>query len=370
MPDQIVISPPLGETETSENLNEELVRDFKNLVDNTYYLAKKLLPFMARKRIPLTPYNYRLFFDYFEGTNEPLKEKLDEILRNKTLLTPNISEQLYHDFYDHDDERQKRLYTVGERIGKISDSLGENLGKTLDSAGHYRQVLSETAIQINQGDLEAEAMRELLDDLLLETKYALNNQSDLVGHIDNASKLIATLTSELRDQTRLANMDELTQLHNRRSFSVRLKQLVNLSKNPQKPIASLVLFDLDRFKLINDTHGHAIGDKVLILCAKIIKSRSEENDSLMACRYGGEEFLILCGGHTKDEAYGIAEEIRDKIQNTQIMVRGKNIPVTISGGVSQYREGDTIESFIERADQALYRAKSGGRNRVLIEEEA
>jgi diguanylate cyclase len=213
---------------------------------------------------------------------------------------------------------------------------------------------------------EGHGLKAILDSLLQETKYALNNQSDLADHMESTNKIIATLTSELRDQTRLANMDELTQLYNRRYLQYRFSQLV--AERGEDVTLSLCLFDLDRFKTINDSYGHAIGDRVLILCAKILQNHAEDGENL-PCRYGGEEFLVLCPDLDIREASKVAESVRSQVEVTQINYRGQAIPVTISGGVSQYRPGEDLVAFIDRADQALYRAKGSGRNRVVLEDE-
>ncbi|MDR2460863.1 MAG: GGDEF domain-containing protein [Deltaproteobacteria bacterium] len=350
----------------SASSDDDNIQEFNQLMESTYQLAKKLLPFMAKKRIPLTPYNYRLFFDYFLGENQALKEKLDEILRVNPILTAQISENLYHDFYDFVGEKMDDLTKVGQKMGRVSQDLSNNLEKTIDSTGHYRQILNETATQISMVGAEGQGLKDILDSLLQETKYALNNQSDLVDHMESTNKIIATLTSELRDQTRLANMDELTQLYNRRFLQYRFSQLIAERGNDVN--LSLCLFDLDRFKTINDSYGHSIGDRVLILCAKILQTHASNGDTL-PCRYGGEEFLVLCLGLNLTEASKIAESVRTQVEATQINYRGQAIPVTISCGVSQYRPGEDLEAFVDRADQALYRAKGSGRNRVVLEDE-
>jgi diguanylate cyclase len=359
-------SEPCGNSNST--LNEEKLLEFNKLMESTYQLAKRLLPFMAKKRIPLTPFNYRLFYDYLAGDNVELKLKLDEVLiaSATNFLTQETSEGLYHYFYDYVGDKVKTLTQMGDKLNEVSQDLGANLEKTIDSTGHYRQVLNETAQQINQGDLEAASLRNILDSLLQETKFALNSQSDLADHIDSTNKIIATLTSELRDQTRLANIDELTQLYNRRYMTYSYNQF--LSDNPKDPVLSLALFDLDHFKIVNDTHGHSIGDKVLILCAKILQGHADSRIQL-PCRYGGEEFLVLYPKLPLKEAAAYAEIVRKQVEETKILVRGQAVPITISCGVALYREGEEFLSFVERADQALYHAKSTGRNKVVTEEE-
>jgi diguanylate cyclase len=334
---------------------------FNELMDSSYDMAKKLLPFLARRRIPLIPENYHLFYDYLLGTNPELTRQLNETLQQESLFTTEISRRLYRLFYDVDSEKFKAIARVGEQIGNLSQTIEENLGQSLDSTGRFQQVLSDSAMQMGQGELEGAELKEIVDGLLQETTSALSSQTALAELIEASNKVIASLTAELKNKTRQANIDELTQLFNRRFMTNRFLELIS---SEQAKSLAVAIFDLDRFKSINDTWGHSIGDKVLIITSKIIQNFAPEPHT--ACRYGGEEFVILFVGLDLDEAYDIAENIRRKVQETEITIRGTNLPVTISAGVSLYMPGDDEKSFISRADKALYQAKAAGRNMVKI----
>ncbi|MDR3153895.1 MAG: GGDEF domain-containing protein [Deltaproteobacteria bacterium] len=343
----------------------ELQQEFERLMAATYETAKRLLPFMAKRRIPLTPYNYRLFYDYFEGGDERLKQRLEEILRTSAVLTQELSERLYHEFYDYIGDSARKLTLVGQKIGSIGLDLEANLEKTLDSTGRYREFLSDAAVQLNDPGSSNGKFKEAMEGLLRETKSALNEQSDLADHIDSASRVIATLTRELKDQTRLASVDELTQLYNRRYMTLQFAAMAE--KHGADLVMSMILFDLDRFKSINDNYGHNIGDRVLLVCSKILQNLAGKEGHIV-CRYGGEEFVVLCRGLELAEAERLADSVRRQLEETSIQIRGNSIPVTISGGVSRYRHPESLEAFLDRADQALYRAKSTGRNKIVLEE--
>jgi diguanylate cyclase len=358
---ELTIQPKNIKAGTASSGNFE---EFNWLMETSYQSAKRLIPFMAKKRIPLTPNNYRLFFDYFEGENVSLKQLLDKYLKDDVLFTPEVSDKLYNELYNTNEERAKSLSLASKKFESVSEDLGKNLDKTLNATGHYRQILSDSVSQLNSSAGVDSKMQGLLESLLEETKYALNDQSDLANHIESTNRIIATLTSELRDQTMLANMDELTKLYNRRYFSVRFQQMKE-EAGGSPPLLCVAIFDLDHFKAVNDTFGPPIGDKVLILCAKILQATS--SDDCLPVRYGGEEFIILCRGKELEDVRLLAEGVRQKVAATEVMVRGRPIPITISCGVSRYRDGEDLTDFIERADQALYRAKSSGRNRVVLE---
>lgn len=126
---------------------------------------------------------------------------------------------------------------------------------------------------------------------------------------------------------------------------------------------SIILADLDLFKMINDTYGHLMGDKVLKEVSFILSSQLRSSDSL--ARWGGEEFVILLPNTHLKEAILIAERLRKAVN---IKIEPITKPISISFGVTQYVEEDTTDSVLSRVDKALYKAKTRGRNRVEVEE--
>jgi diguanylate cyclase (GGDEF)-like protein len=157
-----------------------------------------------------------------------------------------------------------------------------------------------------------------------------------------------------------ATTDPLTGLNNRLKFDQALASEMLRSQRYKTPL-SLVLFDVDHFKEVNDTYGHQIGDKVLIQLSRFMPGHIRNTD--LVARWGGEEFVILVPGSDGQTAYQFADKLRDAIGQVQLEEVGT---VTCSFGVAQYADGDTAETFISRADAALYRAKINGRNRVEL----
>ncbi|MCQ2738882.1 MAG: GGDEF domain-containing protein [bacterium] len=163
-----------------------------------------------------------------------------------------------------------------------------------------------------------------------------------------------------------ATLDALTNLNNRRQFETRLGQEVAIAKRQCNPLCAMMI-DIDFFKKVNDTYGHAAGDEVLRTVASVIKDNLRESD--IPSRYGGEEFAILLPFTKPDEAKIVGERLRQAVEDKNIIVNlddlsKQNIKVTISMGISQYNGNETGENLFERADKALYEAKTSGRNRV------
>ncbi|WP_158088377.1 GGDEF domain-containing protein [Colwellia chukchiensis] len=161
--------------------------------------------------------------------------------------------------------------------------------------------------------------------------------------------------------TLLADIDPLTSAGNRRALDRQLGKILADQQRAASAV-SLLLLDLDHFKKINDQNGHAKGDIVLVQLVELIQKYTRSLDDIY--RYGGEEFIIIPLQVTLQEAAQLAENLRKLIAETKF---ANTITLTVSIGVAQYRTGETAESWISRADAALYKAKDGGRNRVITE---
>jgi diguanylate cyclase (GGDEF)-like protein len=171
----------------------------------------------------------------------------------------------------------------------------------------------------------------------------------------------AVLTSDQRDQLlRLATRDPLTGVGNRRALDERLSDSMAIYHRTQAPV-SLLLFDIDHFKRINDKHGHDVGDEVLIAVTGLVAQRIRATDKLF--RIGGEEFVILVDGDIDTVAAPLAEDLRNLIEASDMPA---SCAVTMSVGVAQLAAGEAERAWLRRADEALYTAKNSGRNRVSI----
>lgn len=160
-----------------------------------------------------------------------------------------------------------------------------------------------------------------------------------------------------------ANTDKHTGCFNKTYFNNKITLEVNKSKVTGDPL-SLVIFDLDHFKKLNDNFGHDAGDFVLKELASLIRTGGIRENDVFA-RYGGEEFVILLPKTNLKQSFEIAERLRKLVENHQFIYEGKRLPVTASIGVADYRQGVvTGTDLFKRADEAVYKSKEGGRNQV------
>ena len=184
-----------------------------------------------------------------------------------------------------------------------------------------------------------------------------------------ASLSLSAIAKEraLRDTHRLATEDALTGLLNRREFA-RCVEEMSTNAGERQSDCAVLLFDLDHFKSINDTHGHMIGDEVLKAFARVARRALREGDLL--CRYGGEEFAALLPGATADDALAVAERIHRGLATSEEPVFRRVRPTTSIGVAAVRSAAIPLGALMRRADVALYRAKEEGRNRTVVFDDA
>jgi diguanylate cyclase (GGDEF)-like protein len=195
---------------------------------------------------------------------------------------------------------------------------------------------------------------------VLEPRVAVRMAVTLVGVSIFSAIFVRVIADQQRRLEAQALTDPLTGLSNRTRLHATMDDAIAQGARTGVPM-TLVVIDLDHFKAINDTHGHDAGDRVLARIGELLRQRIRRSDR--AFRLGGEEFLALLYGTDADNARRVAEELRAAIAALPL-VPGR--PVTVSVGVAAWRPGEPWSEWIKRGDENLYRAKSGGRNRVAV----
>ncbi len=215
--------------------------------------------------------------------------------------------------------------------------------------GYSEEYSYESVIGKGASDLIFKPIR--FEELVLRIKRVLRERQLSQGQIEMMGKL-----------KKLAITDGLTKLFNSRHFYNQLELEVDRSNRYAHALA-LLLLDIDNFKKYNDTYGHLEGDKVLVRLGQAIHTCLRSMDS--AYRYGGEEFTVILPETKGEEALAVAERIRTVVENESFSPRSDTkAPITISLGVTEFYPKEKIETFVKRADEAMYLSKDQGRNRV------
>jgi two-component system, cell cycle response regulator len=264
------------------------------------------------------------------------------------------------------------IYPAGQNMGRKYELKGKMITLGRDQGNDI--VVSSDSVSRRHARLSMEGNRRLLTDLESTNGSYVNDQpimsqvlknGDQVKIGDTIFKYLVGSDIEASYHEEIYKMtiiDGLTQVFNKRYFLEALGREMARAQRYSRPL-SILMFDIDHFKRVNDTYGHLAGDYVLQSLARVISTRARREE--IFARYGGEEFVILLPETQKEGAMELAEQLRKRVASHLFVFEGEEIPVTVSIGVSTIVNENVPENeFVRRADEKLYLAKSEGRNCV------
>ncbi len=298
--------------------------------------------------------------------------RFDEVIEGTAGLLSEIKDQLKKEQHEIEDflstltaklqNLEQQALDVG-RVFSSEEAWGDSMSKHVERLRHH--TLEET-------DLEAlkMAISSRLDVLTEQLRHYQEAEAQRNNEVDQRVlamterlQALERESQELHQRLRLAHRqalyDAVTGLPNRKAVEERMAQEFSRWQRFKQPVGLLV-WDIDHFKQINDRFGHQAGDKALRVVAQTLSQGIREADFIG--RYGGEEFVMLLPGTDVEGGLKVAEKLRQAVETCGFNSRGKPVPITISCGVTEFREGDRVETAFERADKALYEAKQAGRN--------
>ncbi|MFD1694436.1 GGDEF domain-containing protein [Roseibium aestuarii] len=331
----------------------------------TIIYGDSALSYIKRYTLPAVPRAYEFWYTYSAGYNYGLNRAVNQALKESGSLSNEDMEGIYGKYL-----APTRL---GDRLNEVGTKVSAEVENLVDTLRHNVDATTDYGVSLKEG---AAALQSLRDPKMLEafvgrmteaTHTALKANQALETQLLESKRQIETLQANLEAIRYESLTDELTTLGNRKHFDNTLEKAVALAKDSAAGF-TLLLTDIDHFKKFNDTFGHQTGDQVLRLVALSVKQNVKGQDT--ACRYGGEEFAIILPHSHMSDAMEIAEKIRHAVRSKELIKRstGENLGrITISIGIATYRPGDTTESIVGRADEALYAAKRSGRNKVCTE---
>jgi diguanylate cyclase len=315
----------------------------------------EVFSFLEEKELPCNPINYSVGYDFLSKMNKPLVKKLKQAIDAGQTLDSYFMESLYEDFIKEPPQFEDK------NIRQLTGTVG-NLQAASDQSKSSIESLEQEISVVKQE--QAGASPELLDLVEVATKTIKDNQAKLEACVAQAHEQTKQIQAELEQAKLEALTDTLTKIQNRKGLSKFFEETTT-----SKPAANLaaVILDIDHFKKFNDTFGHLIGDVILRRLAKVLESATKQNGE--AFRFGGEEFVIVLPDATIDKATNLAERLRTHVAKMQLkhMKTGEVLPpVTISLGVTMRQSEESLETLLNRADEALYEAKDAGRNQVKV----
>jgi diguanylate cyclase (GGDEF)-like protein/PAS domain S-box-containing protein len=244
--------------------------------------------------------------------------------------------------------------TVGELVGKRAPDFYENPD---DRQTFISSLLGSGRVDDFAARLRARDGRTFWALLSARTMVLRSTRVFMVGFSDLTAQ--KEIEHKLRD---LASMDGLTGAFNRRHFYEAASAAIVLSERRGRG-SCIAILDVDHFKKVNDVHGHAAGDEALKMLTRVCQRECRSSDLL--ARYGGEEFVVLLPDATLEAARAVVERIRRALATEVVDAATGAFAITVSGGLAERREGESLEALLARADEALYQAKRGGRDRII-----
>jgi diguanylate cyclase len=334
---------------------------FKEDIKQATELLKLALPELSKHKLPATPYHYGVWYAYMTGLLPGLSKELNQIIKTYGTCTTDQSIELYkkyviNDFIAVDNKLEDNFQKIMTDVGESAEQTGKN-------ADDLEKQLTYSLKSLNDSGASTD-IQLVIQTIASKTKQVSDSTRQFKKVLDNAQSEISRLKEELQQAQEEARKDVLTKLYNRRSFDHHM--LRNLETKADNEILALVMMDIDHFKRFNDTYGHLMGDTVLKAMGKVLNEACEDKGYL-PCRLGGEEFAILMPRTNMREALMFAENARKKIASLVLKDKknGKKISnITASFGLTFAEPEDSPESFLDRADAALYKAKKSGRDRV------
>jgi diguanylate cyclase len=272
-------------------------------------------------------------------------------------------------------QQSETLARREEEIRSIVMTLGETIRAVGDVHRQFNEEVGEELAQLDTleelppGEKLAQRLRQAVLHVGKAARQMGQQMDATAERVGKANKRIATLEQELDEARQKAEQDGLTRLYSRAALDERLR--VATERGDADAPWCFLIGDMDHFKRVNDEFGHVAGDELLAKVARRLEESLRREDEIgFIARYGGEEFGIILPHTLAAEARKVAERIREAIAGSQWELtngRGTHaVSFTISFGVAQYRPGDTPSALIQRADEALYRAKQEGRDKVVV----
>lgn len=332
--------------------------EYKEMVKTSGRISRQALTVLRNLQLPNIPPCYHVAYEFCEDANSSLKTKIKSLKGEPTEVLNNI-QHIYLDLIASPQELE--LLKFSQRFHQLAQTTATSVKNGQNQLKEYATYLNEIKPFLMNGS--SEEVLDVITLLIKETEAVHLHAKEMEDKLNEAGKKIEKLQREHSKYREQANRDPLTSVLNRAGLEEAFNSLD--TESSCFPI-SVLLADIDKFKQFNDEYGHLVGDSVLKVVCSTLKKNIKGID--MICRFGGEEFLILLLNTNQKNAEVVAEKLRDLIEKLRIKRRNSHEflrPTTVSIGISELGENNSLMEAIDEADKALFIAKKKGRNRII-----
>jgi len=323
-------------------------------------LLGKVADFLIDHDLEVMPWTLEIAYDYVTGANPRLAQLILERIEESQAITLPWLEQVM---------REEKGDGTAEQLVALMSRLEESLDDFASTTSSARNATSEygAALQQHVDDLEQVSRAGVVITELATLAKAMMHRTREIEHDLNESEQRAkALQHSLDEARRVADEDHLTGLPNRRAFEAMLDKEIAVAQEAGESLC-VAFVDIDHFKRINDTHGHAAGDRVLKVVADTLSRISDARCHV--ARHGGEEFAVLFRALGPEKARDRLDHAREEISERRLVNRATDMPfgrITFSGGIADVFAYASKSDALRAADEALYAAKQSGRNQILL----
>jgi diguanylate cyclase len=326
-------------------------------------ILRLLIQEMAMHPAAFTPLSYAVWYEHTTGINPQLSDVIVQMLDNNEKLDDDVIEKLYSKYISEFNLGVERV--LREHVQQLLDRFADFTRETDIQAHQYSNSLQAYSDILKQ-NLDPPKLVDLISNVARDTNKMIGFMQRMHSESAACRKKVKKLSQELQAAREEALLDPLTGILNRRGFENSAKKILANHKELNQNL-SLLMFDIDHFKQINDTYGHLFGDKAICAISEILKSKVRGQD--LVARLGGEEFAVILAETDVSGASVVAEHIRRNIEGCKILRYGtqqKIGGITVSIGVAAYVSGYDLVDLLDNADKALFASKENGRNRATV----
>jgi diguanylate cyclase len=329
-----------------------------------FTLAKEALKYVAKFQTPPTPEIYEIWYRFAEGSNPELSRQLLFAVNELKSVSVERMTQLHQQFFPRSDGSQSNSEWTQNIAAELGD-LESIIRTQITISDDFDAAVVAVGENLDE-DCSVDEIRSCVEAVLATSETMHNQLRDLKSQLAESQANVEQMRSVVLESQKSLQTDPLTGVGNRRFFDVQMQHSIEACR--QQPLAHiLMLVDLDNFKRINDSFGHAAGDDVLRYVAAKIRQLAPE---AAIARYGGDEFAVFANYEDAAQGLATAKQLCEYFASNRLTVRktGESLGiVTLSIGLALLRNDDSSDSWFDRADKLLYSAKRSGRNCVMAE---